>query len=272
MVLRLEGGKANAMTPELLETLERMIDGFERGPAAAAVLTGHERNFSAGLALTHIIDYDLVELRGFIELFSRAMTRVFACPKPIVAAVNGHAIAGGCVLALMCDWRIAADDPTLRIGLNETQLGIGLPAIAIEALRTAVPPASIAPIAFDGTLFAPTQAHALGLVHELAPAADLVAVATAKAHVYASRPSAAVTQVKRALRAASLEAAARTADQEMRRWLEAWFSPEAQARLRAAVAELGGPITRAPVETLPDRPQPARAVSQPLPRFRRDPR
>src|SRR6185295_2960432 len=130
-VLELEGGKANAMTPELLDIVERMIDGFERGPAAAAVLTGYERYFSGGLALTHIIDYDIVAMRGFIEQFSRAMARVFACGKPIVAAVNGHAIAGGCVLALMCDWRIAVDDAAIRIGLNETQLGIGMPAIVI---------------------------------------------------------------------------------------------------------------------------------------------
>ncbi len=273
MVLRLEGGKANAMTPELLETLERMIDGFERAPSAAAVLTGHELNFSAGLALTHIIDHDITELRGFIELFSRAMTRVFACPKPIVAAINGHAIAGGCVLALMCDWRIADADPALRIGLNETQLGIGLPAIVIEALRAAVPPASIVPIAMEGTLFNPAQAHALGLVHELAPAAELMARATAKAQTLASRPPAAIAQVKRALRAASLDAVARSAEQEVTRWLETWFSPEAQARLRATVARLGGPVPRTSADTLPpDRPQPPRSVSQPLPRLKRSTR
>jgi len=132
-----------------------------------------------------------------------------------------------------------------------------------------VPPASISPIAFEGTLFAPAQAHAVGLVHELAPTADLLARATAKAQAYASQPPAAVAQVKRALRAASLEAAARTANQEVTRWLEAWFSPEAQARLRAAVAQLGGPVGRAPADNLPDRPQPSRAVSQPLPRFKR---
>jgi enoyl-CoA hydratase len=273
VVLRLEGGKANAMTPELLDTIERMIDGFERSPAAAAVLTGYERYFSGGLALTHIIDFDVVELRGFIELFSRAMTRVFACGKPIVAAVNGHAIAGGCVLALMCDWRIAADDPALRIGLNETQLGIGLPAIVIEALRAAVPPASIVPIALDGTLFSPAQAPGLGLVHELAPAAELEARATARAQAFAARPAAAVAQVKRALRAASLEAVARTAEQEVTRWLDTWFSPEAQARLRAAVARLGGPVGRAPSDALPpDRPRAPHGVSQPLPRFKRSTR
>jgi enoyl-CoA hydratase len=279
VVLRLEGGKANAMTPDLLDTLERMIDGFERGPAAAAVLTGYERYFSGGLALPHIIDFDRLELRDFIDLFSRAMTRVFACEKPIVAAVNGHAIAGGCVLALMCDWRIAVDDPVVRIGLNETQLGIGMPAIVIEALRIAVPPASIVPIAFEGNLFAPRDALALGLVHELAPAGDLLVRATAKARTFAARPSPAVAQVKHALRAPSLETIARTAEHDAARWLDTWFSPEAQARLRAAVARLGGAVASraAPSTPPPMDPGPGgHAVTQPLPRLgahsRRDPK
>jgi len=278
VVLRLEGGKANAMTPDLLDTLEHMIDGFERGPAAAAVLTGYERHFSGGLALPHIIDFDRIELRGFIELFSRAMTRVFACEKPIVAAVNGHAIAGGCVLALMCDWRIAVDDPATRIGLNETQLGIGLPAIVIESLRAAVPPASIVPIAIEGTLLGPREALALGLVHELAPAGDLVARAIAKARTFAARPRAAIAQVKHALRAPALETITRTAEHEADRWLDTWFSSEAQARLRAAVARLGGAVAQraAPSTPPPMDSSPNRAVTQPLPRLgvhsRRDPK
>lgn len=237
-VLRLEGGKANAMTPDLLETLEHMIDSFERSPAPAAVLTGYDRYFSGGLALTHIIDFDPIEMRGFIEHFSRAMVRVFACGKPIVAAINGHAIAGGCVLALMCDWRIAVDDAAVRIGLNETQLGIGLPSIVVESLRAAVPPASISPIAIEGRLMSPADALGLGLVHEVVPAEELLARATAKANAYAALPPAAVAHVKHALRAPSLEAVARTADGDATRWLETWFSSEAQSRLRAAVARL----------------------------------
>jgi enoyl-CoA hydratase len=269
-VLELEGGKANAMTPELLDTIERMIDGFERGPATAAVLTGYERYFSGGLALTHIIDYDVLQMREFIQQFSRAMIKVYACSKPIVAAVNGHAIAGGCVLALMCDWRIAADDPGLRIGLNETQLGIGLPAIVIEALRTAVPPASILPIAIEGTLFSPAEAYGLGLVHELAPPGDLIERAAVRAERLATLPPVAVAQVKAALRAPILETIARTSEQEVNRWLDTWFSTEAQARLRNAVARLGGPVGRTRTDaSAADLVRPSHKVSQPLPRFRR---
>jgi len=267
VVLAIEGGKANALTSELLDTIERMLDGFERGPGAAAVITGYERYFSSGLALPHLIDLDRAALRRFIEQFSRVMTRVFACEKPIVAAVNGHAIAGGCVLALVCDWRIATDDPTCRIGLNEVQLGIGLPSIVVEALRVAVPPASIVPIALEGALVPPSEALALGLVHELAPADEVVARATAHAARLAALPAPALAQVKHALRAPALDVAARTAEAEVGRWLDTWYSPEAQARLHAAVARLGGrqPST-APG---PDPAMPPRSVSQPLPRFRR---
>lgn len=244
-VLRLSGGKANAMDGALLDGIERWFDDFERGPARAAVITGYELFFSAGLALPVLIDLDRAAMRAFIGHFARAMTRVLACEKPIVAAINGHAIAGGCVLALMCDWRICVDDGGggggVKIGLNETQLGIGLPAIVIEPLRAQLPPASLVPVALEGRVFAPREARELGLVHELAPAGELAARAEAKARALAAPPPAAVAQVKRALRGPILETIARTAAAETERWLDTWFLPGAQARLRAAVAALARP-------------------------------
>lgn len=239
-VLRLEGGKANAMDVALLDTIERLIDDLERAPARAAVITGYERFFSAGLALPKLIDLDRPAMRTFIDRFSRAMIRVLACEKPLVAAINGHAIAGGCVLALMCDERICIDGAA-KIGLNETQLGIGLPAIVIEPLRAAVPPASLAAIALEGRLFEPREAHALGLVHELVPEASLLPRALERASALAGSPAPAVAQVKRALRAPILEAVRRTADLETEAWLDTWFSDAAQARLRAAVSGLRAP-------------------------------
>ncbi len=236
--LALEGGKANAMSTELLDTIERMIDDFERGPARAAVLTGYQGFFSAGLALPALIDLDRPAMRAFIERFGRSMMRVLACEKPIVAAINGHAIAGGCVLALMCDLRVIVDDPAVRIGLNEAQLGIGLPAIVIEPLRAQVPPTSLVSIALEGKLFAPADAVTLGLVHAMAPAAELTEIAATQARVLAANPPEAVGQIKRALRAPVIEAVTRTQTVETERWLDSWFAPEARTRLRAAVDKL----------------------------------
>jgi enoyl-CoA hydratase len=237
-ILRLHGGKANAMSAEVLDAIERLVDGFEAGPARAAVLIGYERYFSAGLALPLLVGLERAAMKRFIGRFGDVMLRVFRCARPIVAAINGHAIAGGCVLALQCDWRLMVDAADARIGLNETQLGIGLPSSVLEPLKLAVPPSSLVPIAYEGRLFAPDEARALGLVHELVAPGELEARATARARALASVPESAVAQVKLGLRRPALEAISRNSDEETERWLDTWFSPPARARLEAAVAKL----------------------------------
>jgi enoyl-CoA hydratase len=226
--LQLAAGKANAMTPEVLDQIERLIDGYEASAATAAVLTGYEKFFSGGLALPRIIDFDRKTMQGFITRFTEVMRRVWSCEKPIVAAINGHAIAGGCVLALMCDYRIMVDDETLRIGLNETQLGIGLPPAVLEPLRVQLPPLSMPSVALAGELFSPARAHYVGLVHEVG------SDAFAKARMFGEVPPKAFAQVKRELRAGVAEAMGGPVEP----WLDTWFSVDAQKRLRAIVEKM----------------------------------
>ena len=235
-LLRIEGGKANSMTPQLLETIERMIDDFEKGAARAAVLTGYDKFFSAGLALPTLIDLDRATMKGFMEQFARVMLRVYRCEKPIVAAINGHAIAGGCVLAMMCDVRVISNNPDVRIGLNETQLGIGLPAVVLEPLRAQVNPAALVPIAVLGSLCSPDDAAALGLVNYVSE--DVMSIARDVATRLAAVPPAAAANVKRALRAPVVERIERVGASDAEAWLDTWYSPDAQTRLRAAVAKM----------------------------------
>ncbi len=154
-----------------------------------------------------------------------------------MAAVNGHAIAGGCVLAMQADLRIAADREA-RIGLNETQLGIGLPSVVLETLRFQVLPTSLPALTMEGRLFAPREALQLGLVHELAPEADLLETALRRAAALAALPPAGVRQVKADLRRAAARAARDSSAEQAEQWLDSWFDPGAQDRLRAAVARL----------------------------------
>src|SRR5207249_7628146 len=119
---------------------------------------------------------------------------------PVVAAVNGHAIAGGCVLALQADVRIGAR-ADFRMGLNEVQLGIALPAVVLETLRAQVPPQSLLPIALEGRLFPPHEALALGLLHEVVPKESLEQRAAERALELASLPRQAFAAVKSAIRA-----------------------------------------------------------------------
>ena len=151
-ILRLAAGKANAMSQEFLARLNQLLDRLAASPARAAVMIGTGKSFSAGLDLPSLIALSREAMRAFIVEFEATMLRVFRLERPLVAAVNGHAIAGGCVLALQADARIAAAGGA-KIGLNETSLGIGLPAVVLETLRCQVPPASLVPIALEGRLF-----------------------------------------------------------------------------------------------------------------------
>jgi enoyl-CoA hydratase len=165
------------------------------------------------------------------------MTGFFALPMPVVAAINGHAIAGGCVLALMCDERIM-EEGNYKIGLNEVQLGIGLPSVVIESLRLAVPAESLVPLAVEGRLVSPTEALALGLVRAVVAPEELMDRAQKRAQELAQAPSPGVAQVKRALRRPALDAIARYGADETEKWLDTWFSPPARERLAQAVAKL----------------------------------
>jgi enoyl-CoA hydratase len=235
-IVRLEAGRANAMNVEFLDRLGALLD--EAASAKAVVLTGQDKFFAAGLDLPSIIDLDRNRLRGFMGRFDDAMLKVFELPVPVVAAINGHAVAGGYVLALQADLRIAVDRDGVRIGLNEAQLGLGLPPIVVEPLRAQLPKASLSRVAILGELFNPREALAVGLVHDLACEGEVVQKAVFRAQALAALPKAGMAHIKAALRRPVAARVRANADAEAERWLDTWFAPETQGVLRAAVAKL----------------------------------
>jgi len=237
MVLRMRAGKANAISPAFLQTMETLLDETLASKARALVITGYESFFSAGLDLPALDVLDDVQMGSFMSAFSRTMLRVFELPLPVVAAVNGHAIAGGCVLALQADVRIGASSD-FRIGLNEVQLGIGLPALVIETLRAQVPPPSLLPIAQEGRLFGPEDAVKIGLLHEVVPAERLEQRAVARALELGALSTSAYASVKRGLRAPVGERISALAIQDSSRWATLWNSPEGRDRRRQAIERL----------------------------------
>lgn len=235
-VLRLNAGKANAIGPGFLRQLNDLLD--QVADARAVVLIGTGKAWSAGLDLPSLVGLDRPAMRDFMRVFGDTMLRVLTLPVPVVAAINGHAIAGGCVLTLMADVRWMAAG-TARIGLNETQLGLGLPAEVIEPLRLRLPASSWLPIALEGGLHLPQDALRLGLVDAVVDAADLEAGAVARAAELGKIPQAGFAQVKAALLRPTLQACAQQREAEQERWLDTWFGPAAQERVRQAVAKLG---------------------------------
>ncbi len=235
--LTLDGPKANAIDPAFLDGLGAGFAELQGKGARAVVLTGSGKFFSGGLDLPFVTTLDRAALRRFMRRFSDVMLGVFGCPLPVVAAVNGHAIAGGCVLALMADVRLMADGP-YKIGLNEVALGIGLPAEVLEPARAQLPAASLQPLLLEGRLVQPAEAQRLGLVHEVTAEGELLEKSRERARVMAKLPGKGLAQVKRGLRQEALTRALATRDALVEEWLETWFSPGAQEVLKAAAAKL----------------------------------
>lgn len=235
-LVRLEGGRANAMNERFLDGVERLFAEVEASPARAVVLTGYERFFSAGLDLPSLLPLARPAMERFISRFGETMIRVFSFPRPVVAAVNGHAIAGGCVLALQADYRLMSAGEH-RIGLNEAQLGIGLPPVVVETLRAQMPVASLIAIALEGTLFLPEEAREIGLIDEVVPPQTLEPWALSRARELAAVPAAAWAQIKLALRRPALEAV-RSGAEDTARWIDTWFSEPARTRIAEAAARI----------------------------------
>ena len=236
-VLRMRGGKGNAFSAAFLADLARAVDEVERSDARGLVITGDAGFFSVGLALPDLIDLDRDALRTFIDGFAYAMRRVLTSPLPTVAAIDGHAIAGGTVLALQCDARFAATG-TYKLGLREVQIGIGLPAAVVEPLRLRVPPTSLTTLALEGALFGPERGRELGLIDDVVAPADLLPRAIARAAELGHAPRVAYQQVKASILRPAIEALERHDATEREKWLDTWYAPDAQRLLRDQVAKL----------------------------------
>ncbi|GJM21620.1 MAG: enoyl-CoA hydratase [Planctomycetota bacterium] len=237
VLLRMDTGKANAISPEFLNALGLALDAFEGSASPALVITGSERFFSAGLDLVSLIEFDASQLKAHMQRFDDIVSRLFLLGRPVIAAVNGHAIAGGCVLAMTADVRVGAAGKW-RMGMNETTLGLGLPVAALVPSQFALPTSAFARALLAGELFAPDDARQLGLLDELVPAEELIEQAQARAEALAKIPLSAFADTKRRLREPTLQAARAASPRDLDSWVDVWFEPVTQARLKAAVAAL----------------------------------
>ena len=224
-------GPANALDPGLVAELGASLDEAEQG-GRPLVLTGHDRFFSAGLDLAGLPE-DRGEMGEFVDAFDELVRRLFLFPCPTVAAVNGHAVAGGAILATACDVRIGATG-AYRIGVSEVQLGVIFPAAAFEVLRAAIPPERAAEVLLRGRLTGPDDALANGFLHELAEPETLAARAAERAEELGALPREAYAHTKRELRGGFAERALSRAAEKREGFLDTWFAEESKAR-RAAI-------------------------------------
>jgi enoyl-CoA hydratase len=168
-------------------------------------------------------------------LLQRGFERLATFPKPLVAAVNGHAIAGGAIMMLACDQRLLARG-TARVGLTEVRVGVEFPAWALEVARFATPPQHFPTLICTGRTWPPEEALARGLVDEVVEPERLLERACAVAEELAAIPPATFAATKLAVRRPMIEAARRQAALTDAALLERWCAPETLRQV-AAFAE-----------------------------------
>jgi len=230
LTLRLAHGKASAIDVELLDALLRELNGIA-DDVRALILTGTGSIFSAGVDLFRLTQEGKDYVLRFLPLLSRFVRRLFTFPRPVVAAVNGHAIAGGCVIVLACDVRLMAQGAG-KIGVPELLVGVPFPAAPLEVVRFAVPQDKVQSLLYTGRTLLPQEALTAGLVDEVVAPDDLLARAQEIARQFALIPPQVYRMTKQALRAEALERIERAGDLHDQAALEIWTAAETHAHVR----------------------------------------
>ncbi|MBN6150928.1 enoyl-CoA hydratase/isomerase family protein [Xanthomonas sp. AmX2] len=241
--IQLARAPVNALDTALCGELAAAIAQAQADAVHAVVLSGSERIFSAGMDVPHLLAHgdDRAKLLHSWQAFFGAARALAASPMPVVAALTGHAPAGGCVLALCCDYRVMARSPDpahpFAIGLNETQVGLVAPEGIQRLLRRVVGAHRAERLLVAGELVSAERALEIGLVDELTEAELVVARAVAWLQDLLKLPRQPMLQT-RAIARADLLAALADEHIQLERFVDSWQAPDTQAALHALAARL----------------------------------
>jgi len=233
-ILTLDRPKANAFSPELVAELSAALAGEmrARGVVLTSALPGL---FSAGWDLKLILDRDRPAMEEFVGAYSDLVRQIFVFGPPLVAALPGHAIAGGLIVAMGADERIAAEGKG-KFGLSEVILGVSVPQCLMEPFRHVVGPRHMERLASTGENLTLEEARSIGLVDRIVPAGELLGRAVERARFLAGLSAPAYAAIKLRSRAAAIARFDQARDHDP--FLDFWFSEDARFRLKDMVARL----------------------------------
>ncbi len=235
-ILRMQRGKGNALNIDLLTAVDDALVTIEASDARALIITGQGSVFGAGVDLPELVAGGEPYVRKFIPLLAKVFERLAKFPKPVVAAVNGHAIAGGAIIMLACDQRLLARG-SARVGLTEMQVGVPFPAWALETARFATPPEHFSTLICTGRTWTGDEALARGLVDEVVEPERLADRAMEVARELGALLPATFKTTKLAVRRPLYEAVERTIAGDAA-IVDTWSSPEVLAQMTAFVERM----------------------------------
>lgn len=230
--VKLERGKVNALNGDVVRELRACLRQLSEDPAIrASVLTGTGKFFSFGFDIPEFLPYPREAFAEYLEAFTALCRETFSHPKPLVAAINGHAVAGGCMLATACDARIMVGGKA-KIGLNEIGFGSSVFAGSVSMLAYWVGERRAQQILFEGRLYPAHEAKELGLVDAVTGEAELAEEATGAARQLADKDPAAFRSIKGLLRRRLADDMVGPDAASIREFVEIWYSEATRRRLR----------------------------------------
>jgi len=235
-VVRLSRSVTNALNLELVNQLRDTLERIEHDPNVCGLVLGtsSDKFFSIGFDIPQLFDLTRKEFELFYRAINRTCLDLYTMPKATVAALTGHAIAGGCILALCCDERIIAEGRKL-MGLNEIKLGVPVPYVADCVLQDLVGVGCAREIIDGGEFYAPEALLRMGMVGQVLPLEQVVQRSIEKVRLVGASAREAFAQTKR-VRVAPIEAQVLARqDEETQLFMERWYSDEARERLREAM-------------------------------------
>jgi enoyl-CoA hydratase/carnithine racemase len=235
--LQLNRPPANALSPDLITALRHAVESATQEGARALVISGAPGRFSAGLDIPLLLTLDRPAVAAMWRDFYALLGALALSPIPIAAAITGHATAGGTVLPLFCDYRVAVHGEW-KLGLNEVQVGLPLPPVIFAGLRRLVGAHQAERLAVGGLLIAPDEAVRIGLVDELVSLDQVLSRAIEWSRGLLALPVDAMAATRRSARADLFELFAASFDMELEQVSATWWSPEAQTTLRVLVDRL----------------------------------
>lgn len=235
-VIKLTRGVTNALNPELVEILLDAIKNAEndRGTGGVVLSSSNEKFFSIGFDLPHLYGLGKKEFLHFYRQFNRLCRDLAVLPKPVVAAITGHATAGGCILALCGDVRVMADGRKL-MGLNEVKLGVPVPELTVRLLNSLVNGRIAREVMEGGEFFPSSRLLQMGMVDRVVPLREVLPVSLEYARTMGSLPVEAFKLIKTRRVETLIREAEKYREQDEENFMRCWFSEESRVLLKIAM-------------------------------------
>ncbi|HZH54570.1 MAG TPA: enoyl-CoA hydratase/isomerase family protein [Sphingobacteriaceae bacterium] len=236
--VRLNRGRSNALHAPMIQELDTLLQQLDEDPSVRGILLqGKDGFFSAGLDLIALYEYDEHEIRALWVNFIGLARTFIAVGKPVLAAINGHSPAGGCVLALCADYRVMAEGEFV-IGLNELPVGIVVPQSIFHLYSFWIGQGQAYRNLLEGRLLRPEEALSMGVVDELAPKDQLISTAERQLRKYMQLDTVSWRQSKKNLRKSLIQVFDADQEEDIEAILNQWWTPQTRALLKSIIDNL----------------------------------